>query len=123
MGCFTNYGKVLLVTPHSSKLYFPALLGMVCYNAIAHPQLGISVLPKPYIERIKERLNLVQCQNDAGKYIQNCDICAQKGGPPKSTSKYLTGSLEKRLAVDVLGPLPTTESSNKYVVKIVDYFT
>ena len=77
--------------------------------------------------RIKETFYWVQCQKDVEKYIQNCDICAQKGGPPKRVraplGKYLTGSPAERLAVDMLGPLPTTERGNKYILIIADYFT
>ena len=29
----------------------------------------------------------------------------------------------ERIALDVLGPLPLTESGNKYIVTIADYFT
>ena len=37
--------------------------------------------------------------------------------------KYNVGSPMERIAVDVLGPLPLTESGNKYIVVIADYFT
>ena len=29
----------------------------------------------------------------------------------------------ERIAIDVLGPLPTTEAGNKYILIIADYFT
>ena len=29
----------------------------------------------------------------------------------------------ERIAIDILGPLPLTESGNKYIVVIADYFT
>ena len=37
--------------------------------------------------------------------------------------KYNVGSPMERIAIDVLRPLPITESGNKYIVIIADYFT
>ena len=60
-------------------------------------------------------------------WCRNCDLCAQKRGPQKKIKapmrKYIVGSPMERIALDVLGPLPLTESGNKYIVVIADYFT
>ena len=37
--------------------------------------------------------------------------------------RYNVGAPMERLAVDVLGPLPTTEAGNKYLLTTADYFT
>ena len=36
---------------------------------------------------------------------------------------YNVGAPLERVALDVLGPLPTTERGNKYILVIADYFT
>ena len=52
------------------------------------------------------------------------DLCAQKQGPQKKIkAPIIIGSPIERIALDVLGPLPLTESGNKYIVVIADYFT
>ena len=37
-------------------------------------------------------------------------------------SKYNTGSPMECIAIDVLGPLPITETGNKYILIVTDYF-
>ena len=38
-------------------------------------------------------------------------------------AQYNTGSPMERIAIDVLGPLPITETGNKYILIVADYFT
>ena len=38
-------------------------------------------------------------------------------------AQYNVGASMKRIAVDVLGPLPTSESGNKYLLIVADYFS
>ena len=63
--------------------------------------------------RIRERFYWVQCRKEVKEYVQNCDVCAQRRGPPRKIraplQTYLTGSPAERIAVDILGPLPVTE--------------
>ena len=70
--------------------------------------------------RIRQRFYWVQCRKDVQDWCHNCDLCAQKRGPQKKIKapmrKYIVGS-------PMLGPLPLTESGNKYIVVIADYFT
>ena len=37
--------------------------------------------------------------------------------------QYNVGAPMERIAIDVLGPLPTSESGNKYLLIVVDYFS
>ena len=37
--------------------------------------------------------------------------------------QYNVGAPAERITLDMLGPLPTTESGNKYVLLVADYFT
>ena len=38
-------------------------------------------------------------------------------------AQYNVRASMERIAVDVLGPLPTSDSRNKYLLIVVDYFT
>ena len=38
-------------------------------------------------------------------------------------SQYDVGAPAKRVAMDILGPLPESESGNKYLLLVADYLT
>ena len=77
--------------------------------------------------RARERFYWVQCRRDVQEWCRNCDLCAQKRGPPRKVKAplktYNVGSPMERIAIDVLGPLPMTKAGNKYILVIADYFT
>ncbi|VDI32785.1 Hypothetical predicted protein [Mytilus galloprovincialis] len=67
-------------------------------------------------------------QNDVRTYINGCDKCAKRKSPQKSKRAPMAlveanGPME-RIATDILGELPETESGNKYILVVVsDYYT
>ena len=67
------------------------------------------------------------CLQDVKDWCQACDLCASRRGPPRKQRapmhQYNVGAPSERITLDVLGPLPTSESGNKYVLLIADYFT
>ncbi|MDD9817374.1 MAG: RNase H-like domain-containing protein [Gammaproteobacteria bacterium] len=77
--------------------------------------------------RVRERFYWVQCQQDVKDWCRNCDLCAQRRGPKRKTrapmKKYNVGSPMERVAMDILGPLPISDSGNKYILIVSDYFT
>ena len=79
------------------------------------------------VGRIKERFYWVNVHKDVQNWCKNCDLCASRRGPPRKIraplSQYNAGSPMERIAVDVLGPLPTSEDGNKYLLIAADYFT
>ncbi len=64
---------------------------------------------------------------DAREFCRNCEVCgARKPKPSTPHHLYLrqvTTEPLQRVAVDILGPLDTTERGNRYVLVMVDYFT
>ena len=38
-------------------------------------------------------------------------------------SQYNVGAPAERMAMDILGPLPDSESGNRYLLLVADYFT
>jgi transposase InsO family protein len=59
--------------------------------------------------------------------VAQCEECIRRKGPHSRAvmpiKRYHASSPLQRIAVDVMGPLPTTERGNKYIVVITDYFT
>ena len=60
-------------------------------------------------------------------YVASCVKCQQRKMPAKKTKAALqtvpVGGPFEMLAMDFLGPLPTTEQGNKYIVVVADYCT
>ena len=77
--------------------------------------------------RVRERFYWCKCRRDVRDWCKACDLCASRKGPAKKIrapmAQYNVGSPIERLAVDVMGPLPITESGNKYLLIAVDYFS
>ncbi|CAG2224639.1 unnamed protein product [Mytilus edulis] len=66
-------------------------------------------------------------QNDVRTYVNGCDKCAKRKSPQKSKRAPMAlveanGPME-RIATDILGELPETESGNKYILVVSDYYT
>ena len=55
-----------------------------------------------------------------------CDVCAARKGPSRKIKAplptYVVGLPMERVAIDVLGPLPVSESGN-HILIAMDYFT
>lgn len=60
-------------------------------------------------------------------YCNSCDICVAKKTPsnPKRAplKQYHVGEPMEKIAIDILGPLVTSEKGNRYILVIVDCFT
>lgn len=61
------------------------------------------------------------------KCVSQCLVCNKRKGPQQRArlpfKKYVSSEPMQRVAVDVLGPLPTTDRGNKYLLVMCDYFT
>ena len=89
----------------------------------ASSNLGI----KKTLSRLRTRYYWSGCQNDVKVYIGGCEKCAKRKGPIPTIYAPMqvvrSGFSMERLAIDILGELPTTERGNKYKLVIADYFT
>lgn len=79
------------------------------------------------LHKIRERYFWARCRSDVEDWCTTCDSCIAKKGP-KSKGKsplqiYNVGAPFERIAMDILGKLPTTKSGNNYALVISDYFT
>ncbi len=64
---------------------------------------------------------------DVRSFIRSCDLCARRKSPAKKSvaplQQYRVGVPMERVAIDLLGPLPKTESGNQWILVIGDYCT
>ena len=92
------------------------------HNIITSGHLGISKT----LGRVRERYYWIGCRQDVQPWCCNCDTCATRNGPQKKIkapmAQHNVGAPMERIAIDVLGPLPTSESGNKYLLIVADYF-
>ena len=64
---------------------------------------------------------------DVRAWCRSCNVCASRKMPIKThwaaLQKYIVGGPMERIAVDMLGPLPESDSGNTVVMVVADYFT
>ena len=79
------------------------------------------------LSKIRSRFFWYAMRNDVTHWCQTCDKCASRKRTPRHIraplQSYNVGAPLERVAIDVLGPLPTSDNGNKYLLVIGDYFT
>ncbi|KAL6466836.1 hypothetical protein MHYP_G00246400 [Metynnis hypsauchen] len=79
------------------------------------------------LKRLRQRFYWPGCRADVELFVHCCDVCAAKKGPSRAPRAplhpYQCGGPMERVAVDVLGPFPVTDSGNRFVLVAMDYFT
>ncbi|KAK2912644.1 hypothetical protein Q8A73_006757 [Channa argus] len=79
------------------------------------------------VHRLRQRFYWPGCRQDAELHVHCCDDCTAQKGPTQRSrgplQQYLVGAPMERVGVDILGPFPTTEAGNRYILVAMDYFT
>ena len=76
--------------------------------------------------RVHQRFYWTDWRRYVQDWCKKCDVCATRKGSSRKRAPlkiYNVGYPMERVAVDVLGPLPKTESGNEYILIAQDYFT
>lgn len=79
------------------------------------------------LAKVKSRYYWIGCSDDTRDWCTTCEVCQSRGGGRRKQKAALqivnAGAPFERVAIDVLGPLPTTNRGNRYVLVLMDYFT
>ncbi|GFV47320.1 retrovirus-related Pol polyprotein from transposon 412 [Trichonephila clavipes] len=79
------------------------------------------------LQKVRDRFNWNNVRSDDEKCCRNCDSCAARKGPRKRNrgrlQLYNVGAPFKRIAFDILGPLPRSSDGNNNILVVMDYFT
>ena len=79
------------------------------------------------LQRVRERFYWYGQQHDIEDWCQQCEKCSRRKSPQQPGRAPLVSSCSgypfERIALDIMGPLPTTESGQKYILVVGDYFT
>ena len=109
------------------QLLLPKKLRPQVLHALHNTETGGHFGIHKTLGRVRERFYWCQCRRDTEAWCRSCDLCASRKGPPKKIrapmAQYNVASPMERLAVDVMGPLPVTESGNRYLLIAMDYFS
>lgn len=77
-------------------------------------------------EKVQDRYCWVGLSKDVRAFIRKCCMCTRRKSSKQKRSplqQYLVGAPMERIAMDVIGPLPTSERGNNYILVVGDYFT
>lgn len=110
-----------------SRIYLPSnLTNMVFaffHNSLVGGHLGITRT----VAKIKEYFYLPELEKIVKAKVNACHICAMsKNAVRKYEGKLISIPIEKSLNtvfIDLLGPLPTSQAGNKYLLVMVDGFS
>ncbi|KMQ86232.1 integrase core domain protein [Lasius niger] len=79
------------------------------------------------LEKIRKRFYWATCKNDVEDWCRSCKVCVARRGPSgkgKSPLQVFDAVFPfERVQMDILGPLPTTTTGNRYLLVIIDCFT
>lgn len=78
-------------------------------------------------ERVRSRFYWPGWRADVEIYCKECTVCEERKQPTKTRCAPLvtnrSGFTMEKIAMDILGPLPTSALGNKYILVISDYFS
>ena len=79
------------------------------------------------LKNAQMRYYWVGMKDDVRSFIRQCTACNKRKSHGKKRRAPLkqrrSGSPMERIALDILGPLPTTYDGNKYILVVADYYT
>jgi hypothetical protein len=93
------------------------------HDSVTGGHLGV----KKTLSKVRHRYFWYGVRKYVEYWCKKCDICASRKSPPVRPKapmrQYNVGAPLERIAIDVMGPLPTSTVGNKYLLVIGDYFT
>ena len=90
------------------------------HNVVLSGHLGY----KKTRDKVLQRFYWYKVRDDIYAHIQACDECAVVKGPRKRPLGSMpSGAPWDRISTDITGPFPTSNSGNKYILVVTDYFS
>ncbi|KII65398.1 Retrovirus-related Pol polyprotein [Thelohanellus kitauei] len=113
----SNYKSLRLVLP---KSLIPHVMKL-CHYDRGHPGY-INTL-----NIVRNRFYWPKLRKDIQSYCEACRMCASRNNRcPKIKARMietLSDGIFDRIAIDIMGPLPTSNRGNKYVSVVSDYLS
>jgi len=110
----------IIVIPESLKA---SILQHLHDSAMGGSHLGV----KKTLSKVRERYFWFGLRKFVERWCRKCDVCSSRKSPgrkPRAPMRqYQVGATLERVALDILGPLPVSESGHKYLLVIHVYRT
>ena len=78
-------------------------------------------------EKMRSRIYYVNLQKTVEDWCRQCELCSSRKAPTEKSQAPMqlsvTSKPMERIAMDILGPLPTTARNNEYILVVGDYFS
>ena len=111
--------RMLLVLPNEFR---KEILGEL-HGGQLSGHLGVSKT----LAKVKYKYFWPGMSADVRSFLRVCDLCAKRKSPAKKRlaplQQYRVGVPLERVAIDLLGPLPKTDSGNQWILVVGDYCT
>ena len=109
------------------KLVVPRKLRQIVFDGLHASRVAGHLGETKTMGRVGERYWWAKWRDDVIRRCKACDMCASRKPPHKTPrapmQTYNVGAPLERIAIDVMGPLPTSDRGNKYILVVGDYFT
>ena len=109
------------------QLVVPAKLRQDILRSLHEGALSAHLGEEKMRNLLKERFYWPSCADDVSEWCSCCAVCcSRKTHAPKRRAGLQTlqvGYPLQMVCVDILGPLPETETGSRYVLVAVDHFT
>ena len=110
-----------------AQLVLPAPLRSEILKELHHKRVGAHLGVTKVLAQVRKRFYWPMYKADVERWCRHCKICQQrKPGPGKGRAKLAqcpVGAPLERIAVDIMGPLSTTDGGNEYIMVLCDYFS
>ena len=94
-----------------------------CHNAVTAGHMGI----RRTLASVRTRFYWPKLRKSIEAWIARCAVCASRKPALKKRrgpmQKYLVGEPMERVALDISGPWPLSESGNRYILVVTDHLT
>ena len=113
-----EYEQLVVPSTLRNKILF------IAHDIPAAGHLGV----KKTTQRLIPHFWWPKCNKDIFQYVKSCDVCQRVGKgskPPVAPLIPLPVMSEPftRVAIDIVGPLPTTATGNRFILTIIDHAT
>uniref|UniRef100_A0A674E9Q2 Gypsy retrotransposon integrase-like protein 1 n=1 Tax=Salmo trutta TaxID=8032 RepID=A0A674E9Q2_SALTR len=127
MACYSGHGRSQLRERRGGRWWSQKHCGRLC-SRVLMGGWGLDTLgSQKTLRRLRQGFYWGQHRRDVEDFCRRCDNCTARKGPPGRSHAQLqqfpVGAPMERVGVDVVGPFPTTDSGNRWVLTAMDYFT
>ena len=106
------------IVPHAARQEIFELV----HGSAAGDHFGI----EKTLDKLRQRFHWTQMARDVQNWCEKCPTCNQHKTSKRNhvlLTPIYTGEQFKRVAMDIIVPLPHTARDNRYILTVVDHFT